>query len=203
MCPQGHEGEGGRCGGKASTAECCAGAEQCKRAFTCVPSLAGKGAQDRCRGQCVKEASCVEVSKERDLWECRCPDGMFGNGKHCFGGSAPPPAVFDRHRQLQGKILAEDYCGCRVPTVDYCIGVDCGEHAVCGSGADGHRCECEPGYSLVGEVCVDTQGLQILLVGDKHVRLVQGDDFDDKVRMRSLGCVVWVYFYVRTSLVLG
>lgn len=113
MCPTGYEGEGtGRCGGKASTADCCGptGAEACKQAFTCVPSVA-KGSHDRCKGQCVKEATCVQLSKERELWECRCPDGQFGNGKHCFVGGPPPPAVFDRHGNLQGHILAEDYCG--------------------------------------------------------------------------------------------
>ena len=198
VCPEGYEAEGrGRCGGKTSTAECCAGVEQCKRAFMCVPSLAGKGAQDRCRGQCVKEASCVQVSRERDLFECRCPDELFGNGKHCFGVAAPPPAVFDRHGQLQGKILAEDYCGCRVRTVDFCIGVDCGDNAVCVSAKEGHKCECEPGYSRVGENCVDTQGLQILLVGDKHVKLVQGDEFDDKVRGWLVGSFTWLARCVR------
>lgn len=113
VCPQGYEGEGsGRCGGKSSTAQCCGptGADACKHAFVCVPSTA-KGAHDGCKGQCVKEATCVLISKDRDLYECQCPDGQFGNGKHCFGGGPPPPAIFDRHGNLQGPILAEDYCG--------------------------------------------------------------------------------------------
>lgn len=66
-------------------------------------------------------------------------------------------------------------------TIDYCIGVDCGEHAVCVNGRDNHECVCEAGYTMVGGRCVDTQGLRILLVGDEHVTLTQGDVYDDKL----------------------
>jgi hypothetical protein len=125
VCAQGFEGEGsGRCGGKASTADCCAGGEACKHAFVCVPSTA-KDALDGCLGQCVKDATCVQLSKERDLWECRCHDDLFGNGKHCFGGGPPPPAIFDRRGNLQGKILAADYCGWCVFGLRICLSCMC------------------------------------------------------------------------------
>ncbi len=80
----------------------------------------------------------------------------------------------------------------RARTVDYCIGVDCGEHAVCANGATDHECRCEPGYSLVGGRCVDTQGLRILLVGPEHVKLEQGDVYDDKVGRGGGGGIVGV-----------
>lgn len=81
----------------------------------------------------------------------------------------------------------------RAKTIDYCIGVDCGEHALCANREGNHECVCESGYSSVGGRCVDTQGLRIMLVGDEHVTLEQGDPYDDKVGKANGGrCGGWL-----------
>lgn len=76
----------------------------------------------------------------------------------------------------QGKRLQADYCGCQVRTVDYCIGMECGEHASCVSGADGSLCICDQGYTDVGDRCVDRQSVKLTLIGPERVKLVQGDE---------------------------
>ncbi len=186
VCPTGMEGEQGtghgRCGGFVNTHDCCgpSGGDQCKHSFVCVSST-NTHKVDPCRGQCVETANCALLSKEGGNHGCVCQSGLFGNGRHCARGKDPPPAKFDRDGNLLGQLVAEEYCGCQTPVVDYCHGVDCGEHAVCQNVEKSHRCVCEKGYEEENGRCVDKQGVQLMLEGPEVVTLVQGDAYQEEL----------------------
>jgi hypothetical protein len=161
-------GQEGACAGLSSTdtTGCNCQTPKCKLSLRCAMP-------DACGGRCAPEARC-------ENGQCVCPPGLFGSGLRCFNKHRLE-AVFDRNGTLHGPSKVEqDYCGCQVRKVDYCIGVTCRAHAVCVSGSSGHSCRCEEGFTE-GEdgECVDTGGMRLVLLGEARMVLEQGDAFDD------------------------
>lgn len=119
VCPSGYEGEQGtgqgRCTGAFSTQTCCGATsgDACKHSFICTRSTP-IARTDNCKGQCVETANCARISQDRDLYSCVCPEGYFGNARHCARGHEPPPAFFDEAGNLLGKLQPDEYCGCQL-----------------------------------------------------------------------------------------
>lgn len=168
----------GKCTGQATTHLCCGSSEACRSNFVCVGPEATKQ-KDECGGICVDGAKC-QYDAAKKAYGCVCSKGQFGNGRHCSRGEKPPLATFDKDGKLQGKMLAEDYCGCQAKKIDYCIGVECMEHASCVNEDQGHKCVCEDGYDMEGDQCVDKKNaVRLHLQGPEVVKKQQGDPFED------------------------
>ena len=181
-----HTAEGKRCRGRFNCPidPCmnhdCASTATCSRAES--PNIIDGGKKN-------EESSPLPTSSSQ-LYSCRCPEGLMGNGKTCRPGIDLPPkpmVMFDGVTPTALTVKNNFYCGCTKPKVDACSGFPpCqGKHEICTvSAATDHKpvCACRQGYVHHEEYgCVDVNPPTLKLRndprGDQVLRLKQGDEY--------------------------
>jgi len=186
-CPLGAHGLSGtgagmgQCDGAVDTACCMEGTQMnrrdvqtCKAAFRCTT--------DKCPGDCVPEATCMN-SKDGNTFTCRCRPPYIGDGHRCIG---PEPTVWV---SKLGSLITKNspdscapsvHCGCTLPKVDHCHEVNCGANAYCVNTESRHQCICNTGFKLIeGLGCTTTKVPTLKLKGPIHITLHQCDSYEE------------------------
>jgi hypothetical protein len=117
------------CPSSVSTSKCCPESAHskdgaaCRAGFQCPVDPCAKGSLNDCSSSaiCVLKGSPLDVPN----YECRCPDGLMGNGHMCRPGidaSPEPKVMFDGVTPTEETIKNKFYCDCTTPIIDACSG---------------------------------------------------------------------------------